>query len=141
LGALLDVHLMLLEDETLSLSVKHWIETRLYNAEWALSSQMEVIGRQFDEMEDAYLRERKADLEQVTERILHFLKGGNSPVVRIKPQARPQQELQLGDTLDVPLVLVAHRRSVHFVAWLTLRQRHCGLFADGQFLRQLDQAV
>ena len=64
LGALLDVHLMLLDDETLSLSVKHWIETRLYNAEWALSSQMEVIGRQFDEMEDAYLRERKADLER-----------------------------------------------------------------------------
>jgi len=108
LGALLDVHLMLLEDETLSLSVKHWIETRLYNAEWALSSQMEVIGRQFDEMEDAYLRERKSDLEQVTERVLHFLKGGNAHVVRIKPHARPQQELQLGDTLDVPLVLVAH---------------------------------
>ena len=108
LGALLDVHLMLLEDETLSLSVKHWIETRLYNAEWALSSQMEVIGRQFDEMEDAYLRERKSDLEQVTERVLHFLKGGNAHVVRTKPQARPQQELQLGDTLDVPLVLVAH---------------------------------
>ncbi len=108
LGALLDVHLMLLEDETLSLSVKHWIETRLYNAEWALSSQMEVIGRQFDEMEDAYLRERKSDLEQVTERVLHFLKGGNPHVVRTKPNARPQQELQLGDTLDVPLVLVAH---------------------------------
>ena len=108
LGALLDVHLMLLEDESLSLDVKQWIEKRLYNAEWALTSQMEVIGRQFDEMEDAYLRERKADLEQVIERILHFLKGGNLPVVRIKPQARPQQELQLGDTLDVPLVLVAH---------------------------------
>jgi phosphotransferase system enzyme I (PtsI) len=107
LGALLDVHLMLLEDETLSASVKQWIENRLYNAEWALSSQMEVIGRQFDEMEDAYLRERKSDLEQVTERILHFLKGG-SPVVRIKPPARPQQELQLGDTMDVPLILVAH---------------------------------
>ena len=107
LGALLDVHLMLLEDETLSASVKLWIENRLYNAEWALSSQMEVIARQFDEMEDAYLRERKSDLEQVTERILHFLKGG-SPVVRIKPPARPQQELQLGDTMDVPLILVAH---------------------------------
>jgi phosphotransferase system enzyme I (PtsI) len=108
LGALLDVHLMLLEDESLSLGVKHWIENRLYNAEWAVSSQMEVIGRQFDEMEDAYLRERKSDLEQVTERVLHFLKGGTSPVVRTKPHARPQQELQLGDTMDVPLVLVAH---------------------------------
>jgi phosphotransferase system enzyme I (PtsI) len=108
LGALLDVHLMLLEDESLSTSVKHWIEKRFYNAEWALTSQMEVIGRQFDEMEDAYLRERKSDLEQVTERILHFLKSGHAPVIRTKPQARPQQELQLGDTMDVPLVLVAH---------------------------------
>ena len=77
LGALLDVHLMLLEDQSLSSEVKHWIEERLYNAEWALSSQMEVIGRQFDEMEDAYLRERKADLEQVTERVLHFMKSGS----------------------------------------------------------------
>ncbi len=108
LGALLDVHLMLLEDESLSLGVRQWIENRLYNAEWAVSSQMEVIGRQFDEMEDAYLRERKSDLEQVTERVLHFLKGGTSPVVRTKPHVRPQQELQLGDTMDVPLVLVAH---------------------------------
>jgi phosphotransferase system enzyme I (PtsI) len=99
---------MLLEDESLSTSVKHWIEKRFYNAEWALTSQMEVIGRQFDEMEDAYLRERKSDLEQVTERILHFLKSGHAPVIRTKPQARPQQELQLGDTMDVPLVLVAH---------------------------------
>ncbi len=108
LGALLDVHLMLLEDESLSAGVKQWIEERFYNAEWAVSSQMEVIGRQFDEMEDAYLRERKSDLEQVTERVLHFLKGGTSPAVRTKPHARPQQELQLGDTMDVPLVLVAH---------------------------------
>ena len=107
LGALLDVHLMLLEDESLSLGVKQWIEERFYNAEWALSSQMEVIARQFDEMEDAYLRERKSDLEQVTERVLHFLKGGHSPAARVKPHARPQQELQLGDTMDVPLVLVA----------------------------------
>jgi phosphotransferase system enzyme I (PtsI) len=29
-------------------------------------------------------------------------------VVRTKPHVRPQQELQLGDTMDVPLVLVAH---------------------------------
>ena len=108
LGALLDVHLMLLEDESLSTSIKHWIEDRFYNAEWALTSQMEVIARQFDEMEDAYLRERKSDLEQVTERVLHFLKGGQSPAVRTKPHARPQQDLQLGDTMDVPLVLVAH---------------------------------
>ena len=45
LAALLDVHLMLLQDDELILGVKHWIKDRLYNAEWALTSQFEVIAR------------------------------------------------------------------------------------------------
>ena len=107
LVALLDVHLMLLQDEELTAGVVHWIKTRGYNAEWALTSQLEVIVRQFDEMEDPYLRERKADMEQVGERVLHCLKGTGAMVAQAKRPQRPQQELQLGDT-DVPLVLVAH---------------------------------
>jgi phosphotransferase system enzyme I (PtsI) len=73
LSALLDVHLMLLRDDTLALATRQWIEDRHYNAEWALSAQLEVLARQFDEMEDVYLRERKADLEQVVERLLRAL--------------------------------------------------------------------
>ena len=81
LPALLDVHLMLLHDEALVQATKAWIRERHYNAEWALSAQLEVIARQFDEMEDAYLRERKADLEQVVERVLKALAhAGPSPV-------------------------------------------------------------
>jgi phosphoenolpyruvate-protein phosphotransferase (PTS system enzyme I) len=102
------VHMMLLQDVELTSGVRQWIEERLYNAEWALTSQLEIIARQFDEMEDPYLRERKADMEQVAERVLHCLKGTGSLVAQAKRPARPQQELQLGDTLDVPLVLVAH---------------------------------
>ena len=108
LAALLDVHLMLLEDEELTAGVRHWIEDRFYNAEWALTSQLEIIGRQFDEMEDPYLRERKADLEQVAERVLASLKGTKVNLAQVRPVARPQQELHLEDTQDVPLVLVAH---------------------------------
>jgi phosphotransferase system enzyme I (PtsI) len=107
LTALLDVHLMLLQDEEVTAGVRQWIEERLYNAEWALTSQLEVIARQFDEMEDPYLRERKADMEQVAERVLRSLKGTGSAIVRIPRPQRPQQELHLEDT-DVPLVLVAH---------------------------------
>ncbi|MBV8468762.1 MAG: phosphoenolpyruvate--protein phosphotransferase [Burkholderiaceae bacterium] len=73
LAALLDVHLMLLHDEALIDATKQWIVERHYNAEWALSAQLEVLARQFDEMEDDYLRERKADLEQVVERLLAAL--------------------------------------------------------------------
>ncbi len=73
LAALLDVHLMLVRDEAFVGGATQWIVERRYNAEWALAAQMEALGRQFDEMEDEYLRERKSDLEQVVERILTAL--------------------------------------------------------------------
>jgi phosphoenolpyruvate-protein phosphotransferase (PTS system enzyme I) len=102
LSALLDVHLMLLQDEQLTSGVKHWIVERHYNAEWALTSQLEVIARQFDEMEDPYLRERKADLEQVVERMLRVMRGMVSPV------ATGAQPGTHDSSNDVPLVLIAH---------------------------------
>ena len=108
LAALLDVHLMLLQDEELILGVKHWIAERLYNAEWALTTQLEVIARQFDEMEDEYLRERKADLEQIAEKVLAAMKGMGSPVVARSERKSSGQDLVLDDTVDVPLILVAH---------------------------------
>jgi len=111
LTALLDVHLMLLSDAELAEGVKHWIRERLYNAEWALTTQLEVIARQFDEMEDEYLRGRKADLEQITEKVLLAMRGVASPVL-VAPNRtlrKPsQQDLLLDDTVDVPLILVAH---------------------------------
>ena len=73
LAAFVDVHLMLVRDEALIEAAGHWVRERHYNAEWALSAQLEVLARQFDEMEDEYLRERKSDLEQVCERILAAL--------------------------------------------------------------------
>jgi phosphotransferase system enzyme I (PtsI) len=108
LAALLDVHLMLLQDEELISGVKHWITDRLYNAEWALTTQLEVLSRQFDEMEDEYLRQRKADLEQVAERILRYMKGTPSPVAPPTMKRKTQQDLLLDDSMDVPLVLIAH---------------------------------
>ncbi len=111
IDAVLDVHLMLLEDKELEAGVRHWIEERLYNAEWALTTQMEQLSRQFDEMEDAYLRERKADFEQVVERVLRQMKGATSPIAAPPPARKrgaAQGDLQLDDTLDVPLILVAH---------------------------------
>ena len=102
LAALLDVHLMLLHDESLTGATKVWITERHYNAEWALSAQLEVLARQFDEMEDAYLRERKADVEQVVERLLRELAG--TSVVLPAAAGRPGARDFAGED---PLVLVA----------------------------------
>jgi phosphoenolpyruvate-protein phosphotransferase (PTS system enzyme I) len=109
LPALLDVHLMLLHDDALTGATKHWIQSRHYNAEWALSAQLEVMARQFDEMDDEYLRERKADLEQVVERMLRALSkegplvpaaaganrhGGEDPLVLVANDIAPADMLQ-----------------------------------------------
>jgi len=101
LAALLDVPHMLLQDEALMGASADWIRQRHYNAEWALSAQLEVLARHFDEMEDAYLRERKADLEQVVERLLRSLSRG-------VPSAVPAPGEGVHDFGgDEPLVLVA----------------------------------
>ena len=100
LAALLDVHLMLLHDAMLSDATKVWIEERHYNAEWALSAQTEVLVRQFEEMEDEYPRERKADIEQVAERVLRVLAKEASPI----PLGHSPRDFGGED----PLVLVAN---------------------------------
>ncbi|HJW12078.1 MAG TPA: phosphoenolpyruvate--protein phosphotransferase [Albitalea sp.] len=105
LPALLDVHLMLLHDEALTGATKQWIRERHYNAEWALSAQLEVLARQFDEMEDDYLRERKADLEQVVERLLRAMARGPSTSFAPAPGPAPDARDFAGED---PLVLIAN---------------------------------
>lgn len=123
LSALLDVHLMLLRDDVLSAATKQWIIERHYNAEWALSAQLEVLARQFDEMEDAYLRERKADVEQVVERMLLALArpaghdaatlaqrarvtdfGGEEPLVLVANDVAPADMLQFKRSVFIGFV-------------------------------------
>ena len=74
-GAFLDLHCMILDDPTLSSAAKTYISRNLCNAEWAVTQQTDVLLAQFEEIEDAYLRERKADVIQVVERVLKALLG------------------------------------------------------------------
>ncbi|HWA14599.1 MAG TPA: phosphoenolpyruvate--protein phosphotransferase [Burkholderiales bacterium] len=74
-GAFLNLHLMILDDPTLSEAPKQLIETRLCNAEWALKLQMEELIDQFERIEDGYLRDRKSDVIQAVERVLKALLG------------------------------------------------------------------
>ena len=101
LSALVDVHLMLLHDQTLTDAVRAWVVERQYNAEWALQAQLEIVARQFDEMQDPYLRERKVDLEQVVERLLLALRGDG--VASVVPDATRSAQRN-----GEPMVLVAH---------------------------------
>ena len=101
LPALLEVHLMLLQDAEFNIAVRQWIRERFYNAEWAVATQLEVVTRHFDALQDEYLRERKVDLEQVVDRLLRHLKGDAGLTVPGARETRPGHG-------EAPLVLVAH---------------------------------
>ena len=94
--AFINLHLMILNDSTLSVIPRKIIETEQCNAEWALKVQMEALLAQFDAIEDGYLRERKTDVVQVVERVMKALSGqpGHIPA----PTADAEQDL----------ILVAH---------------------------------
>src|SRR5450830_734115 len=98
LGAFIDVHALILSDPMISEAPLDIIRGRHYNAEWALVTQIEELSAQFDEIEDAYLRERKADIQQVAERVLKVLLGTE----QLLPVAAAEDELM------AQMVVVAH---------------------------------
>ncbi|GAB4061215.1 phosphoenolpyruvate--protein phosphotransferase [Uliginosibacterium sediminicola] len=75
LTAFVDLHTLLLDDPMLVDAARRLVRERRCNAEWALVQQMEQVVEQFEAIEDAYLRERKADVVQVVERLLKVLLG------------------------------------------------------------------
>jgi phosphotransferase system enzyme I (PtsI) len=113
-GAFLDVHWMILNDPTLSEAPKRTIIEQRCNAEWALTQQMSVLVEQFDQIEDAYLRERKADIVQVCERVLKRLMGqpGSLPA----PVAEEQTILVAHDLSPADVIQFKHH---HYGAFLT----------------------
>ena len=100
LGAFIDVHALILSDPMISEAPLDIIRARHYNAEWALLTQIDELSAQFDEIEDPYLRERKADIQQVAERVLKVLMG----TAQILPPP-----VKLGDDEFQPqMIIVAH---------------------------------
>ncbi|WP_082853185.1 phosphoenolpyruvate--protein phosphotransferase [Bordetella ansorpii] len=107
LGAMLNVHRLLLGDPLLAEPALDLISERQYNAEWALTAQGQMLGEQFEAMEDEYLRERGADVRQAIERVLLVLSGtpatlpdtsqvdGGEPMVVVAHDISPADMLRL----------------------------------------------
>ncbi len=72
-GALLQVHVMILQDQMLVGAAREAIEQQCWNAEWAMSSQAKALSAQFEAFEDEYLRGRGQDVEQVTDRVIRVM--------------------------------------------------------------------
>jgi len=114
--AFLDLHLLILEDALLAETPRDLIRNRLINAEWALTIQLEEVVKQFEAIEDEYLRGRSTDVRQVVERVLNALAEGRPTrvalptklaagerLVLIAQDLAPADVLHLKDRADIDL--------------------------------------
>ncbi|WP_108647983.1 phosphoenolpyruvate--protein phosphotransferase [Polynucleobacter rarus] len=79
MAAFLDVHRFILEDKDLQKKPTELILKRKYNAAWALTTALDELLAEFDEIDDPYLKERGADFRQVIERVLVALQEDTRP--------------------------------------------------------------
>jgi phosphoenolpyruvate-protein phosphotransferase (PTS system enzyme I) len=66
--ALLEVHEVMLNDPALGFGAQERILDEGLNAQWAWSVQIDTLVQQFGSLDDAYLRERARDVEQIGQR-------------------------------------------------------------------------
>ncbi|HDR9156758.1 TPA: phosphoenolpyruvate--protein phosphotransferase [Burkholderia vietnamiensis] len=118
-GAFIDVHAMILSDAMLVQETIDLVRTRRYNVEWALTEQLDQLTRHFDDIEDEYLRERKADIEQVVERVLKALAGAPSASQALDRAAAQSQNEMIVVAHDIAPADMMQFKSQSFQAFVT----------------------
>lgn len=73
IAAFIDTHLLMLDDDILFSTPIDMIREHGFNAEWALKLQRDSMIEIFDQMDDAYLRTRKDDVDHVINRVQRIL--------------------------------------------------------------------
>ncbi|MDQ1832787.1 phosphoenolpyruvate--protein phosphotransferase [Massilia scottii] len=131
LGAFIDVHALILSDPMISEAPLDIIRTRHYNAEWALVTQIDELSAQFDEIEDPYLRERKADIQQVAERVLKVLMGTAqlAPAPVTDEEFQPQMIVVAHDISPADMLQFRDRSFIGFVTDVGGQNSHTAIVA------------
>ena len=114
LNAFIDTHLMILKDKSLSFLPKTIIEHEKCNAEWAIKKQMDSVVKQFDQIEDQYLRERKQDVIQVVERVIKILLGHSNQVA-----VKNKEKLTILVAHDISPADALHFKNHKYAAFIT----------------------
>ena len=71
-----EIHMMMLEDEDYNDSIRNIIETQSVNAEYAVAVTSDNFAEMFGAMDDAYMKERAADIRDISNRLIRNLQAG-----------------------------------------------------------------
>ena len=113
--ALIDTHLLMLEDSMLTQVPVRLIRTRRCNAEWALKIQRDQLVQVFEAMDDPYLRTRRDDIDHVVRRILHILLADETSYTDLVASRLEGRVVVVDDLTPADTILMQHQGMLAFV--------------------------
>ena len=112
-AAIFEIHQMMLDDGAYNESVENIIKTQKVNAEYAVAVTGDNFAQMFRAMDDDYMRERAADVKDISERVLSILNGGqkgkvvtDEPVIIVADDLAPSETVQLEKDMVLSFVTV-----------------------------------
>ena len=112
-AAIFEIHQKMLDDGDYNESVENIIETQKVNAEYSVAVTGDNFAQMFRAMDDDYMRERAADVKDISERVLSILNGGqkgkvvtDEPVIIVADDLAPSETVQLEKDMVLSFVTV-----------------------------------
>lgn len=121
-AAFIDVHRTILRDPTLIEETVDIIKEKLVNAEWALSLRLEKTRRDFESIEDDYIRERIKDIAHVVLRVQRVLTGRRSASSLLEAGGLDETIILVADQLDPADMLLLRGRDDLDIAGIILEE-------------------
>ena len=119
-AAIFEVHQMMMEDDGYNESVENIIRSQGVNAEYAVATTGDNYAQMFSAMDDDYMRERAADVRDISERLLNILNGvetgavdADEPKIIVAEDLAPSETVQLDKDKVLSFVTVKGSLNSH----------------------------
>lgn len=119
-AAIFEVHQMMMEDDGYNESVENIIRSQGVNAEYAVATTGDNYAQMFSAMDDDYMRERAADVRDISERLLTVLNGeetgavdADEPKIIVAEDLAPSETVQLDKDKVLSFVTVKGSLNSH----------------------------
>ena len=119
-AAIFEVHQMMMEDDGYNESVENIVRSQGVNAEYAVATTGDNYAQMLSAMDDDYMRERAADVRDISERLLTILNGedtgsvdADEPKIIVAEDLAPSETVQLDKDKVLSFVTVKGSLNSH----------------------------
>ncbi len=112
-AAIFEVHQMMLDDSDYNDSIENMVRSQGINIEYAVATTGDNFAQMFAAMDDDYMRERAADVKDISERLLNVLSGKagaaadtSEPAIIVADDLAPSETVQLDKDMVLSFVTV-----------------------------------